>query len=189
MPTEFIRPAGAADVPALMALRAEAEEWLQTKGTDQWSDREAGARAIDRWHKTIDDGRAWLVVDGDGRALATVSRGPIDRDFWTDDDKPESAFYLYKLIVARAAAGRGLGVRIVDWASKVAALEGRDWVRIDTWRSNIGLQSYYEGLGFKHVRTESPPHRRSGWLAQRPASVVTAPNAPLAVGDSEDSKC
>lgn len=104
-------------------------------------------------------------MDDSGAALATVSRGPIDRDFRNDDDKPESAFHLYKLIVARSAAGRQLGARIVDWASRVAALEGRDWVRIDTWRTNTGLHAYYERLGFKHVRTEAPSHRRSGWLA------------------------
>lgn len=47
-------------------------------------------------------------MDDSGAALATVSRGAIDRDFRNDDDKPESAFYLYKLIVARSAAGRSL---------------------------------------------------------------------------------
>ncbi|MFE6149307.1 GNAT family N-acetyltransferase [Streptomyces sp. NPDC057889] len=142
----------------------------------------AGARAISKWHATIDDGRAWIVVDDSGAPLATVSRGPIDRDFWNDGDKPESAFYLYKLIVARSAAGRQLGVRIVDWASRVAALEGRDWVRIDTWRTNTGLHAYYERLGFKHVRTEVPLHRRSGWLAQRSSDTISLPDQLLAVG-------
>ncbi|WUW26694.1 GNAT family N-acetyltransferase [Streptomyces sp. NBC_01463] len=165
-----------------MALRTEAEQWLHSKGTDQWNDREAGARAIDKWHATIDDGRAWIVVDDAGSPLATVSRGPIDRDFWNDEDQPESAFYLYKLIVARAASGRQLGARIVDWASRVATLEGREWVRIDTWRTNPGLHAYYENLGFKHVRTEAPSHRRSGWLAQRSAAHLVLPERLLAVG-------
>ncbi|MFE6158889.1 GNAT family N-acetyltransferase [Streptomyces sp. NPDC056486] len=182
MPTEYLRPAAAADVPALMALRTEAEQWLHARGSDQWNDREAGERAISKWHATIDDGRSWIVVDDSGAALATVSRGPIDRDFWNDDDKPESAFYLYKLIVARSAAGKQLGARIVDWASRVAALEGRDWVRIDTWRTNTELHAYYERLGFKHVRMETPSHRRSGWLAQRSSDVMSLPDHSLAVG-------
>lgn len=29
-----------------MALRTEAEVWLSSKGTDQWSDPETGAKAI-----------------------------------------------------------------------------------------------------------------------------------------------
>ncbi|MFF2436655.1 GNAT family N-acetyltransferase [Streptomyces sp. NPDC058107] len=181
--TEYLRPARAEDVPALMALRTEAEEWLSSKGTDQWSDPETGAKAITKWRASIDEGRAWVVVDDDsGKVLGTVSRGPVDRDFWTDEDRPESAFHLYKLIVARQAAGRHLGARLVDWASNLAAMEGRDWVRIDTWRTNKGLHSYYERLGFKHVRTESPSHRRSGWLAQRPATTLSRPDFPLTVG-------
>lgn len=181
-PTEYLRPARAEDVSALMALRTEAEKWLTSKGTDQWSDPETGAKAITKWRTSIDEGRAWVVVDDADRVLATVSRGPVDRDFWTDDDRPESALYLYKLIVARCAAGRQLGARLVDWASSLAALEGRDWVRIDTWRTNTGLHGYYERLGFEHIRTESPAHRRSGWLAQRPVGAPSLPDVPLHVG-------
>ncbi|MEU1784477.1 GNAT family N-acetyltransferase [Streptomyces sparsogenes] len=179
MPTEFLRPAGAADVDALLALRVEAEKWLSSLGTDQWSDRETGDRAIAKWRQSIDEGRTWVVTDADGKVLATVSRGPVDWDFWQESDRPESAFYLYKLIVARQASGRQLGARLVDWASRVAALEGRDWLRIDVWRTNIGLQAYYERMGFKHVRVESPPHRRSGWLAQRAVNALFLPDAPI----------
>ncbi|MFE5592291.1 GNAT family N-acetyltransferase [Streptomyces sp. NPDC056549] len=165
-----------------MALRTEAESWLGSYGTDQWSDPETGAKAISKWHASIDEGRAWVVEGDAGAILATVSRGPIDRDFWTDGDHPESALYLYKLIVGRHAAGRRLGERIVDWTSRLAALEGRDWVRIDTWRTNTELHAYYERLGFTHVRTEAPAHRLSGWLAQRPVRVLGLPESPLTVG-------
>ncbi|MEU7501528.1 GNAT family N-acetyltransferase [Streptomyces griseofuscus] len=174
--TEYLRPAAAEDVPALLALRAEAEGWLRTKGTDQWSDPETGERAISKWRASIDEGRAWVVVGARDQVLATASRGPVDRDFWTDADRPETALYLYKLIVAREAAGQRLGTRLIDWMSRLAALEGRTWVRIDTWRTNTGLHAYYEGLGFRHVRTESPAHRRSGWLAQRSAGELVAPD-------------
>lgn len=180
--THFIRPANASDVPALMALRTEAEGWLPSLGTDQWSDAETGSRAIAKWQETIDDGRAWVVSNHDGDVVGTVSRGAADRDFWRIDDRPETAFHLYKLITARSTAGQGLGSLILDWACRVAALEGRDWVRIDCWRSNTGLQRYYEGLGFMHVRTEAPGHRRSGWLAQRASSFITNQDMSLRPG-------
>lgn len=184
--TEYLRPAAAEDVPALLALRAEAEGWLRTKGTDQWSDPETGERAITKWRASIDEGRAWVVVGEREKVLATVSRGPVDRDFWKDTDRPESALYLYKLIVAREASGRHLGTRIIDWMSRLAAMEGRSWVRIDTWRTNTGLHAYYERLGFEHVRTEAPSHRRSGWLAQRPAGEVALPHDLLPIGSHRE---
>ncbi|MEU1104903.1 GNAT family N-acetyltransferase [Streptomyces tibetensis] len=186
--TEYLRPAAAEDVPALLALRTEAEEWLRTKGTDQWSDPETGEKAITKWRASIDEGRAWVVVDERDEVLATVSRGPVDRDFWRDADRPESALYLYKLIVAREASGRNLGTRVIDWMCRLAALEGRTWVRIDTWRTNTGLHTYYERLGFKHVRTEAPAHRRSGWLAQRPVGKLVMPDAPLLVSADEAAR-
>ncbi|MEU9573125.1 GNAT family N-acetyltransferase [Streptomyces massasporeus] len=72
--------------------------------------------------------------------------------------------YLYKLIVARAASGRQLGTRLIDWMSRLAALEGRTWVRIDTWRTNTGLHDHYERLGFERVRTELRPTGARGGL-------------------------
>ncbi|WP_329187116.1 GNAT family N-acetyltransferase [Actinacidiphila glaucinigra] len=186
--TEYLRPAAAGDVPALLSLRKEAEGWLRNKGTDQWSDPETGELAITKWRASIDEGRAWVVADEQNQVLATVSRGPVDRDFWTDTDRPESALYLYKLIVSREAAGRHLGTRVIDWMSRLAALEGRAWVRIDTWRTNTDLHAYYERLGFGHVRTEAPAHRRSGWLAQRPAGQLVMPEDPLPVGNPKQER-
>ncbi|MFI1029248.1 GNAT family N-acetyltransferase [Streptomyces sp. NPDC020951] len=171
-----------------MALRTQAEEWLQTKGTDQWSDPETGERAISKWRASIDEGRSWVVVGAHGEVLATVSRGPVDRDFWTDADRPETALHLYKLMVAREAAGRQLGIRVIDWMSRLAALEGRTWVRIDTWRTNSGLHAYYERMGFKHVRTEMASHRLSGWLAQRPAGELSMPHDLLPVWPGEGQR-
>lgn len=168
-----IHPASPTDVSTLMELRTEAENWLRAKGSDQWSDREIGAQAITKWMNTIHDGRTWLIRDeATDHVVGTVSRGPADMDFWNDEDRPESAFYLYKLMVRRDTAGSGLGSLVLDWACRIAALEGREWVRIDCWRTATGLQKYYEGLGFEHVRTESPSHRKSGWLAQRPSSLI-----------------
>ncbi|WP_242588250.1 GNAT family N-acetyltransferase [Streptomyces albidoflavus] len=179
----LIRPASPSDIPALMALRTEAESWLPSLGTDQWSDPETGTRALTKWRETIDDGRAWIALDSHDTPVGTVSRGPADRDFWTEHDHLEQAFYLYKLITARSVKGQGLGELILDWACRVAAAEGRAWVRIDCWRTNTGLQHYYEQLGFTHVRTEHPHHRKSGWLAQRSSSFTTSA-ASLIVGDA-----
>lgn len=177
-----IRPAGPHDIDGLMALRTEAEQWLHAAGTDQWSDPETGGQAIARWRQSIHNGQTWAVLDDDQALIGTVSRGPADRDFWTDADRPENALYLYKLIISRGAPRQSLGSLVIDWLSRIAALEGREWVRIDCWRTNWRLHKYYEDLGFTHVRTEAPAHRRSGWLAQRPAGMVLNPADSLLIG-------
>ena len=71
------------------------------------------------------------------------------------------------MIVRRAAAGSGIGAFILDWAANRAAKLGRKWIRLDAWRSNQALQTYYKRQGFTHVRTVTLPSRKSGVLFQR----------------------
>jgi GNAT superfamily N-acetyltransferase len=170
-----VRPAVSSDVPALMELRTEAEGWLAAAGIDQWSNAALGRRAISGWLDMIGLGRTWVFTKSD-RIVATVSLAPADKDFWRDDDDLLSALYIYKFIVGRSEKGTGLGARILDWVSAIAHAEGRRWVRLDVWRDNRGLQGYYLGQAFQHVRTESPTHRLSGWLGQRPSEVCRYPD-------------
>lgn len=178
MSDEFVRPATLGDAPTLMNLRVEAEKWLAEAGIDQWRTPGFRDRALAKWQVDIEHGRTWVVEDCTS-TVATVTLAPPDRDFWTDEDAPESAVYVAKLITARQAAGQNLGGRILDWVGSVARDTGKPWVRLDCWRANTALQAYYLREGFEHVRTEAPPHRLSGWMAQRSSSVVMHPDNPL----------
>ncbi|MEW2173427.1 GNAT family N-acetyltransferase [Streptomyces sp. NPDC007027] len=161
-----------------MDLRVEAEQWLDEAGIDQWRNPQTRAPALAKWRTDIAAGRTWMVQAGDV-VLATITLAPADRDFWRDSDCPEDAVYVAKLITARAAKGERLGGQLLDWASLQARAQGKTWVRLDCWRSNTALQSFYLSEGFEHVRTEAPVHRLSGWLGQRPAAVVRHPDSVL----------
>jgi GNAT superfamily N-acetyltransferase len=81
----------------------------------------------------------------------------------------------HKLTVARAYAGRGLGVELLDWAGNRAAVNGAKWLRVDVWTTNSKLQQYYLDHGFTHVRTVVLPHNPSGAsprLREAPADVA-----------------
>ncbi|MGW1305763.1 GNAT family N-acetyltransferase [Streptomyces sp. NPDC002514] len=173
-----IQQASLADLDALMGLRVEAESWLAAAGIDQWRDPATRGPALEKWKNDISAGRTWMVKDGDS-ALATMTLSPPDLDFWTQSDDPDDAVYVAKLITARATKGMNLGARLLDWAGRQAVVQEKSWVRLDCWRSNTALQSYYLGEGLTHVRTEAPSHRLSGWLGQRPAYVIRHPDHPL----------
>ncbi|MFD5065619.1 GNAT family N-acetyltransferase [Streptomyces sp. NPDC058394] len=160
-----------------MELRIEAERWLAKAGIDQWRNPETRGPALEKWKCDIEAGRTWVVEDR--RVMATVTLARPDRDFWNGSDQPESAVYVAKLITARAARGRRLGGQLLDWVGSQARQQGKPWVRLDCWRSNRALQDFYMREGFHHVRTEAPAHRLSGWLGQRPASVVRHPESLL----------
>lgn len=183
MSTQVVRLATQADQIELMRLRVEAERWLARAGIDQWRTAGFRDRALEKWRIDIENGRTWIVTES-GEAVGTVTLANPDRDFWTFEDSPDSALYVAKLITSRAVSGQNLGGRILDWVGAVAVKANRPWIRLDCWRSNTALQGYYLQEGFEHVRTEAPPHRLSGWMAQRSSSVVMHPGNPLREAES-----
>lgn len=179
MSEHSIRPATAADEADLMGLRVEAEQWLADAGIDQWRSPGFRDRALAKWRGEIAEGRTWVVEDSLASVVGTVTLAPPDLDFWRDEDDPYDAVYVAKLITARSTVGQRLGGHILDWVGTVARARGLAWVRLDCWRANTALQAYYLREGFTHVRTEAPEHRLSGWMAQRPGSVVMHPDTTL----------
>ncbi|WP_431784851.1 GNAT family N-acetyltransferase [Streptomyces chumphonensis] len=161
-----------------MALRIEAEGWLSAAGIDQWQDPNTRGNALEKWRADIENGRTW-VVERKNEVVATVTLAAPDLDFWRTEDDLDSALYVAKLITSRKAAGENLGGRIIDWVCQRAISQQKEKVRLDVWRDNAALQSYYQRQGFTHVRTECPTHRRSGWLGERNARHIRFPTAPL----------
>ncbi|MFF0526553.1 GNAT family N-acetyltransferase [Actinomadura nitritigenes] len=166
-----LRRAEPADVPALVALRREAEQWLAGRGIEQWTAKwtTVGAEKLERATR---QGRAWLVEADVGDVAGTVTLGGPDEDLWRIEDGP--ALYLYKLMVARRHGGRGLGGLLIDWVCDQAVSHGYPAVRLDIWPNNHALGAYYERHGFRHVRTVDVPGRDTGALYERPARAAQA---------------
>lgn len=164
-----VRPARAHELDTVVRLWDEAARWLASRGSDQWqypARREAIARSI------AAGDQCWLVEE-DGRVIGTITVDDhADPEFWRPEDDPENALYLHRMVTIREVAGREIGSALLDWASRRAAGLGKQWVRLDAWRSNSELQRYYANRQFKHVRTVELPHRRSGALFQRPSGAT-----------------
>lgn len=172
-----VRRAGEDDLDGMIALRTQAEEWLRSNGIAQWtSDYFDYARQV--MTSSVEAGTAWIVED-QGEIVGTASLSDTaDMDFWSPNDLPNTALYLGKMIVTRSRHRSAIGSSIMNWASARALRHGKQWLRIDVRRDNRKLHEYYLRHGFVHVRTVRPCDRRteSGWLAQRPAGLMT-PNA------------
>jgi GNAT superfamily N-acetyltransferase len=113
-------------------------------------------------------GEVFTVRDHDQVVATFTLDDYADPDFWTESDDPKSALYVHRMIVSRAAAGHDLNAAILDWAEQHAAGAGRDWLRLDAWRTNLALHRYYERHGFQHIRTIGLPWRGSGALFPTP---------------------
>ncbi|MFF0306489.1 GNAT family N-acetyltransferase [Streptosporangium sp. NPDC004379] len=168
-----LRRADGSDLAGVLALLAETAGWLNRRGVRQWP---AGGFPAERISPLIEEGTMY-VLDGEGAeggeegeagpAATLALDGHADPEFWTAGDVPEAALYVHKLSVSRAYAGLGLGQALLDWAGLRVLATGRRWLRLDCSKDNPGLQRYYRGQRFTHLRTVDLPHRASGALFQR----------------------
>ncbi|MGI5481957.1 GNAT family N-acetyltransferase [Streptomyces lavendofoliae] len=163
-----IRPASPSEVEVITSMWDEAAEWLKAQGVNQWqypANKEKIARDIDLVHA--------YVARRHGEYLGTITVDEFaDPEFWSPSDVPGSALYAHRMIVRRAVETPALGTALLNWASEKAALLGKTWLRVDAWKTNAKLGSYYESQGFEHVRTVDLPHRKSGALYQRLAGSI-----------------
>ncbi|MFC4338012.1 GNAT family N-acetyltransferase [Salininema proteolyticum] len=162
------RRAVESDLEALFALRREATAWLAESGVDQWPPRMYEYAKADIGSH-VRSGGTYLFATTEGELAGTVSFGGPDRDYWQESDGLEHGAFVYKMIVARAWAGIGLGEAILDWACDRAQAEGRTWVGLDCRRDNKRLHRYYTARGFDPVRlAPAVEGRYSGALFRRP---------------------
>jgi hypothetical protein len=162
----IMRRAVAADRPAVLALLNERARWLQARDLPQWG----GGFPADRIRDLVARGGTFLAVLDDVPA-GTITLSPDgDRDFWTEAELLEPAWYVTKMATS-LEYGRGLGGPMLRWAVDQAAQAGMTWVRLDVWRTNTGLRDWYTARGWEHVRTVEAPGRSSGALFRHPAAA------------------
>jgi GNAT superfamily N-acetyltransferase len=165
-----VRAARPDEIYVVVGLWQEAGYWLSAHGIDQW--QYPPRRAVIEANIAAKD-ECWICESNRGDVIGTIT---VDRnadpEFWAPSDSPDDALYVHRMIVRREAAGTEIGSALMDWASHRAAAAGKQWLRLDAWRSNPRLQHYYAERGFELVRTVELRHRNSGALFQRPAGVV-----------------
>lgn len=84
-----------------------------------------------------------------GRLISCMLLQTEDPVYWPEASGGE-ALYLHKLAVDRSAAGRGVGVAMINWACAAAHRLGASFLRLDTLPSGV-LPNLYAGLGFEPV--------------------------------------
>ena len=161
---------GPADVPAIMRMLDDAQDWLATLGrtgqwgTEHWSENPA---AVDRFTQLATSGMVWLgrVHDDVAGVIITSVTPP---DYVPPASEPEH--YVSLLVTARAFAGAGVGAALLAHARAEARAAGVGLLRVDCYDGDDHrLVAYYEKQGFTPVATFTA--RNGTWpgrlLAQR----------------------
>ncbi|WP_434444701.1 GNAT family N-acetyltransferase [Lentzea sp. E54] len=171
---------GPADVPAIMAMLDDAQDWLASQGrTGQWgTDHFSGLpAAVDRFTHLATTGTVWLatanrdvtgsdVVDAELAGVIITSATPPDYV----PPAPEPEHYVSLLVTARPYAGTGVGAALLAHARAEARAAGIGLLRVDCYDGDDHrLVAYYEKQGFTPVDTFTA--RNGTWpgrlLAQR----------------------
>lgn len=163
MTVPIVRQAVPDDLDDVVRIIDERTDWLQARGSDQWSTRREHLRS--RMAQRVCNGETVvLVTPGTGRVLATMStsRTP-DPDFWTAAEQRVPALYISRLATAMTGA-RGAGALLLCWSIVHSGQAGLLDVRLDAWKTATGLHRYYIRNGWTYLRTVDLPHRHSGAL-------------------------
>jgi ribosomal protein S18 acetylase RimI-like enzyme len=141
------QPADASEVEALLDAAAA---WHQSRGIGLWTPGRFG----DEVRQTIATGELFVARrDGVlvGCFLLDMDESPVFSR-WLEEEGRVAApgAYLGRLAVAREAAGRGLGLELLDAACALAAALGLEYVRLECPAENHRLRRYYLDAGFAH---------------------------------------
>ncbi len=108
--------------------------------------------------------RHYKIIDEKGQMVAVFSTVNTEPVIW-DDSHGTEAIYLHRMAVRGAYRGQNIVGKILDWAMAKARMEGKKYIRVDTWANNRALTDYYQRLGFKWMgkrklppKSELPPH-------------------------------
>ncbi|MBX3059140.1 MAG: GNAT family N-acetyltransferase [Anaerolineae bacterium] len=126
-------------------LLDEVGAWLWQKGVRQWAPG-VHAQSRDELERQVMNGRLILAYHHQQLAGGCIVT-EIMPAVWSYS--PAAAMYLGSLVVARFAAGQGVGSQILDRAAEVARQRGKSRLHLDCWDGNDFLKSYYQREGFQ----------------------------------------
>ncbi len=160
------------DLEVILRLRREAADWLAGQGSDQWRRAYPSLEGmVGRICASIDAAETWMVDEDNGKTLGTITVNQSSDDgLWTPEELG-SALIVHRMILDRAAMDRGIGADLLDVAGEVAESQSRAWIRLDCWTTNQELHRYYQGQGFRHVRSVPGHYSGSAACFERPADV------------------
>lgn len=136
-------PAQEKDLDTVLGILNEAAEWLASRGIpDQWRPGSFSREAF-----LVQIGRREVYLAKLGReVVGTITLQWNDEIFWKE--APPDAGYVHKLAVKRVYAGRGFGLRMLEWAARQASAAGKKFLRLDCVADNRTICEYYEKAGF-----------------------------------------
>jgi ribosomal protein S18 acetylase RimI-like enzyme len=147
-----VRPATAADRPAILALGPRLAE-----GVAPWRDQDAARTVGHDWlNGSLDE-----ALKGTGAVFVAVDGGTIEGVISVNETRHftgEQDGYIGELVVAVPAARRGIGRALIGAAETWAREHGLEHLTLHAGAHNANARAFYAALGFaeEEVRLTRP---------------------------------
>lgn len=146
----FFRKATLLDTSAVTAIYDGARQILKNSGIPQWQE---GVPGRESFITDVQNGVAYVVED-EGKVVGTVQI--IEHETYYDDmisgawTEP-NALVAHRVAVANDCRKHGVGSMCIQNAEKIAILNGKKALRLDTHELNYRMRGMLEKNGFKVV--------------------------------------
>lgn len=102
----------------------------------------------------IAEKRHWKI-EIDAQIACIFSTAFADPLIWKEKSA-DAAIYIHRIVTNPDFRGRKFVPKIVEWARFYARLNGKKFVRMDTWGDNQKLIDYYTDCGFEFLGIVTP---------------------------------
>lgn len=141
-----VRPANAADLPALMHLIRHVVPLMRQSGNFQWDDHYPNHAVFEA---DIAKQQLWVaVIDELLAGVAAITEEQEPEYAQVGFDLSQRAIVTHRLAVDPAFRGRGVAVALLNQAEQIAIERGIAYLRIDTNSENQVTQALFPKLGY-----------------------------------------
>ena len=148
-----LKPTLLKDVPAIMEIVSDAQEYLAEQEIDQWQD---GYPTEEQINLDIENNESYIVLSNSEEVIATTvfttrlepTYNFIEGNWLTDSNTIYGV--IHRLAVRKSARKLGVANFIVDECEAMLNKFEAPSLRIDTHRDNTGMQHLIKKLGYQY---------------------------------------
>ena len=119
---------------------------LNERGEPLWTEKQVSVEGLKSSYRIEQS----FIAHHKNRPVGCMFLLESDPEFWPEIDDLSSLF-LHKLAVLGEFHGKGVGNKMLEWASGYANRQGKSWLRLDCVGSRPKLRQIYEAFGFRQV--------------------------------------
>lgn len=145
-----IRKATTADIDAIMACIADAQQLLKSCGVDQWQDGYPTAEIIEN---DIARGESFVVTEGEdvvATAVISFAGEPTYKRIEGEWKNNNPYAVIHRLAVRNTSYGKGYAKAVFNYAELLCSKCKISDLRVDTHADNHIMQRLLEQLGYKY---------------------------------------